>query len=147
MHVLLSLGLVLLVACSQSRGVFKLGPDTYITSAAASPTAGVTEAQRLALTEANEYCANMGKKVKVMKSSDVINIYGGGTSKVTFQCLTRDPNLQRQGVTKPVDVCPCWHQASVALNCKHIAVDRFCISSPAGALILTSSIYFSQWNP
>ena len=97
MHVLLSLGLVLLVACSQSRGVFKLGPDTYITSAAASPTAGVTEAQRLALTEANEYCANMGKKIKVMKSSDVINIYGGGTSKVTFQCLTRDPSLQRPG--------------------------------------------------
>ena len=104
MHVLLSLGLVLLVACSQSRGVFKLGPDTYITSAAASPTAGVTEAQRLALTEADEYCANMGKKIKVMKSSDVINIYGGGTSKVTFQCLTRDPSLQRPGVTKPVDV-------------------------------------------
>ena len=46
----------------------------------------------------------MGKKIKVMKSSDVINIYGGGTSKVTFQCLTRDPSLQRPGVTKPVDV-------------------------------------------
>ena len=104
MHVLLSLGLVLLVACSQSRGVFKLGPDTYITSAAASPTAGVPEAQRLALTEANEYCANMGKKTMVMKSSDVINIYGGGTSKVTFRCLAKDPGLPRPEVTKTLDV-------------------------------------------
>ena len=104
MRLILSLGLALLVACSQSRGVFKLGPDTYMTSAAASPSAGASEAQRLALSEANEYCANMGKTVMVMKSSDVINVYGGGSSKVTFRCLAKDPGLQRPGITKRVDV-------------------------------------------
>ena len=104
MRVILSLSLALLVACSQSRGVFKLGPDTYITSAAASPNAGASEAQRLALSEANEYCASMGKTVMVMKSSDVIDVYGGGSSKVTFRCLAKDPGLQRAGVTKTLDV-------------------------------------------
>jgi len=104
MRVILSLGLVLLIACSQSRGVFKLGPDTYITWAAASPSAGVSEAQRLALSEANEYCANMGKTVMVTRSSDVINVYGGGSSKVTFRCLAKDPGLQPPGVAKTVDV-------------------------------------------
>ena len=70
----------------------------------ASPSAGASEAQRLALSEANEYCANMGKTVMVMKSSDVINVYGGGSSKVTFRCLAKDPGLQRPGITKTVDV-------------------------------------------
>lgn len=104
MRVVLSLGLALLVACSQSSGVFKLGPDTYITSAAASPSAGASQAQRLALSEANEYCANMGKTVMVMKSSDVINVYGGGSSKITFRCLAKDPGLKSPGVTKTVDL-------------------------------------------
>ena len=46
----------------------------------------------------------MGKKTMVMKSSDVINIYGGGTSKVTFRCLAKDPGLPRPEVTKTLDV-------------------------------------------
>jgi hypothetical protein len=46
----------------------------------------------------------MGKTVMVMKSSDVINVYGGGSSKVTFRCLAKDPGLQSPGVTKTVDV-------------------------------------------
>src|SRR5215216_2789735 len=96
MHVIWSLGLLLLVACSQSSGVSKLGPDMYITSAAASPSTGASEAQRLALSEANEYCVNMGKNIMVMRSSDVIDSYGGGRSKVTFRCLAKDPALPRQ---------------------------------------------------
>jgi hypothetical protein len=81
-----------------------LGPDTYITSAAASPNAGVSEAQRLALSDANEYCANIGKKIMVVKSSDVIDVYGGGNSKVIFRCLAKEPGLQRPGGTKTLDV-------------------------------------------
>src|SRR6476659_3802173 len=131
MRLILSLGLALLVACSQSRGVFKLGPDTYITSAAASPSAGASEAQRLALSEANEYCANIGKTVMVMKSRDVIAVYGGGSSKVTFRSFAKDPGQQRKASAKTVDAtcedrrkrgatrvsAPCWVKANVGLDC------------------------------
>ena len=105
MYVLLSLGLALLTACSQTSGVFKLGPDTYITSAAASPNAGQLEAQRLALSEASKHCASMGKRINVMKTSDVIDTYGGGRSKLTFRCVAKeDPGIARHDVTKPLDV-------------------------------------------
>lgn len=104
-HVILGLALALLVACSQSTGVFKFGPDSYITSGAASPNAGISYAQRLALSEADEHCANMGKQMVVMKSYDVIDIYGGGRSRVTFRCLPKDdPNQQRPGFKQTLDV-------------------------------------------
>lgn len=57
---------VLLTACTQSSGVLKMGPDTYSASAAAAPAAGgYSEARRMALTEANQYCAQMGKEILV----------------------------------------------------------------------------------
>ena len=70
MNVILSiiLALTFLVACSQPR-VFELGPDTYITSAT---TVEASEAERLALVEASEHCATMGKEIAIMKSSNVI---------------------------------------------------------------------------
>lgn len=93
MHVIVTLVLTLLAACSQPSRVFNFGPDSYITSAAAFPNAGISYAQRLALSEADDHCAKMGKKMVVTKSYDVIDIYGGGRSSVTFRCLPKgDPN-------------------------------------------------------
>ena len=103
MKVILSLGLVLplLVACSQPR-VFELGQDTYMTSAS---TVGASEAERLALVEANEHCANMGKEIMVMKSYGVLNIHGGSRLKLTFRCLAKeDQGIQRPAVTQTPDV-------------------------------------------
>jgi hypothetical protein len=95
-----SLALAFLVACSQPR-VFELGPDTYITSVT---TAGASEAERLALVEASEHCANIGKQFMVMKSSNVINIHGGSRLKLTFRCLSKDdPSIQRPGFTQTLD--------------------------------------------
>ena len=103
MNVILSMvmALALLVACSQPK-VFELGPDTYITSAT---TVGASEAERLALVEASEHCANMGREIMVMKSSNVINIHGGSRLKLTFRCLTKDnPSIQRPGFTQTLDI-------------------------------------------
>lgn len=103
MNVILSMvmALTLLVACSQPK-VFELGPDTYITSAT---TVGASEAERLALVEASEHCANMGREIMVMKSSNVINIHGGSRLKLTFRCLTKDnPSTQRPGFTQTLDI-------------------------------------------
>ena len=95
------LALTLLVACSQPK-VFELGPDTYITSAT---TVGASEAERLALAEASEHCANMGREIMVMKSSNVINIHGGSRLKLTFRCLPKDnPSIQRPGFTQTLDI-------------------------------------------
>ena len=45
---------ILLMACAQSSGVLKMGPDTYSVSASADPArGGYSEARKLALTEAN----------------------------------------------------------------------------------------------
>ena len=103
MNVILSmvLALTLFVACAQPR-VFELGADTYMTSAT---TVGASEADRLALVEASEHCALMGREIMVMKSSNVINIHGGSRSKLTFRCLTKDnPSTQRPGFTQSLDI-------------------------------------------
>ena len=103
MNVILSMvmALTFLVACSQPK-VFELGPDTYITSAT---TVGASEAERLALVEASEHCANMGREIMVMKSSNVINIHGGSRLKLTFRCLTKDnPSIKRPGFTQTLDI-------------------------------------------
>jgi len=107
MNVMLSLvmALTLLVACAQPR-VFELGPDTYITSAT---TDGASEAERLALVEASEHCANMGKEITVMKSSNVINIHGGSRLKLTFRCVAKDDPSLRPAFTQTLDVTSKTH--------------------------------------
>ena len=106
MKVILSLGLALplLVACSQPR-VFEVGPDKYMTSATSSPTDGPSEAERLALVEANKHCANMGKEIIVMKSINFINIHGWSKLRLTFRCLAKgSPLVQGPGITQTLDV-------------------------------------------
>jgi hypothetical protein len=49
----------MLFACSQGTGILPAGPDTYtVTEHRAPILGGASEAQRVALTEANDYCAN-----------------------------------------------------------------------------------------
>jgi hypothetical protein len=59
----LSLFCVLVVACSQGTGILPAGPDTYtVTEHRAPILGGAAEAQRVAMTEANDYCDHQGKK-------------------------------------------------------------------------------------
>ncbi len=89
---------VLVAGCAHSSGVLKLGPDTYTVSAAASAArGGWASAQKTALTTANDHCAQMGKEILVTNVDAArTNVYGGGSSAVTFRCLDKgDPELQR----------------------------------------------------
>ena len=101
MYILLAVIFALLPGCTHSSGVLKLGPDTYTTSAAAHPAAGgSSEARRMALTEANRYCAQMGKEILVK------NIVSGAytSTEVTFRCLSKDdPELQRPEIRQAPD--------------------------------------------
>jgi len=79
--------LVLLVGCStHSSGVLKVGPDTYTVSTSAGPWAGgIVEAKRMALSEANQYCAQQGKDIFVISKEDPRM----GPTEVTFRCLKK----------------------------------------------------------
>lgn len=84
----------ILAACTtQSSGVLKMGPDTYSASAAATPIAGgYSEARKIALTEANQYCLQMGREILVKN----IGAATYTSAQVTFRCLSKDdPELQR----------------------------------------------------
>ena len=97
---------VLLAACAQSSGVLKMGPDTFSVSAAAAPArGGYSEARKLALQEANQYCAQMGKEILVKNvGTATTNVYGAGSADVTFRCLSKgDPELQRPEYRKAPD--------------------------------------------
>ena len=67
---------------AKSRGVLKMGPDTYTISAAAAPArGGSSEARKIALTEANQRCAQMGREILVTNvRTATTNIYGAGTA-------------------------------------------------------------------
>ena len=56
------------VACSQTTGGLPAGPDTYTVTEHRAPILGAAaEAQRVAMTEANDYCDQQGKKFFPLK--------------------------------------------------------------------------------
>jgi hypothetical protein len=51
-----------LLGCTSSSGILPAGPDTYtVTERLAPVRGGGTEAQRIALTEANTYCQQQNR--------------------------------------------------------------------------------------
>lgn len=108
MRFLLAFAVIILAGCTQSSGVLKLGPDTFTTSASAASTrGGPSEARKIVLTEANEYCAQLGKEILVTNIGTAITNYqyGHGTAEITFRCLAKgDPALQRPEFRQTPDV-------------------------------------------
>jgi hypothetical protein len=97
---------LLLAACAQSSGVLKMGPDTYTVSATAAPArGGSSEARKLALADANQYCAKLSQEILVTNiGTATTNVYGAGSADVTFRCLAKgDPELQRPEYQKSPD--------------------------------------------
>jgi hypothetical protein len=104
--VLLCIAGALCASCAQSSGILKMGPDTYTISASAAPArGGSSEARKIALSEANQHCAQMGREILVTNvGTATTNIYGAGTAEVTFRCLVKgDPELQRPEYRRPPD--------------------------------------------
>jgi hypothetical protein len=59
----------------------------------------------MALSTANEYCANMGKEILVKnEANERLNYAGRASEDLTFQCLRKDdPQLQRPRYEKVPD--------------------------------------------
>lgn len=74
-----------------------MGKDTYTLSVGVAGTGSVsgnnTSAKRKALSEANQYCAKMGKQILV-KNTSLNSTMAGSTSDLIFQCLdAHDPEF------------------------------------------------------
>ncbi len=87
-------------ACAASTGILPAGPDTYtVTERLAPVRGGGTEAQRIAMTEANTFCEQQGRRFLPLSMSDPGNLsnpYGPTGYTVTFRCLPPgDPELTR----------------------------------------------------
>jgi hypothetical protein len=96
-----AIGVVLtLTACAASTGILPAGPDTYtVTERLAPVRGGGTEAQRVAMTEANVFCERQGRQFLPLSMNDagsLTNPYGPTGYTVTFRCLPPgDPELAR----------------------------------------------------
>jgi hypothetical protein len=97
-----SLITVLLVGCAHGTGILPAGPDTYMVSEHYAPVrGGVTTAQQVAMTEANDFCENQGKKLLPLNTNESgigINqaAWGNTGFSMTFRCLSPDdPELKR----------------------------------------------------
>lgn len=82
---------IVLGGCATSTGVLPAGPDTYtLTERFAPVRGGGDEAQRDALTQANEYCAQKGRQFvpNIMNpAGNQAGPYGPTGYAVTFRCL------------------------------------------------------------
>lgn len=80
----------------------QLGPDTYRISARAA-LANVMESQKMALTEAKQFCGDQKKELLVIATKR-IEAAGGGPYEVTFRCLAaNDPALIRPTLERVPD--------------------------------------------
>jgi hypothetical protein len=67
--------------------VVKVGPDTYQTSAVASPVrGGISGAQQMAVTNANKKCDALGKSITVTNVDTGHEYPAAGRAIVTFTC-------------------------------------------------------------
>lgn len=84
----------ILGGCAASTGILPAGPDTYtVTERFAPIRGGSTEAQRVALTEANAFCEQQGRVFVPMTMDQLQGIANLNTSTgyaVTFRCLRPD---------------------------------------------------------
>jgi hypothetical protein len=86
----LTLAPLTLCSCAMSTGILPAGPDTYtVTERFAPIRGGATEAEQVALPEANAFCEQQGKKFLPvdMDTPTSRNPWGPTGYTVTFRCL------------------------------------------------------------
>src|SRR3984957_2248502 len=107
------LGIVALGAalggCASSTGILPAGPDTYtLTERFAPVRGGGDEAQRDALTKANQFCADKGRQfvpAMMNPAGNQTNPYGPTGYAVTFRCLLpNDPAVAAYRVQQAPNV-------------------------------------------
>jgi hypothetical protein len=105
--ILMAATLAFLAACSTSSGILPAGPDTYtLTEHRAPVLGGASEAQKSALTEANNFCTEKGRVfVPAMMQPGGHNPYGQTEYGVTFRCLRPDdPAIAKFKLERSPDV-------------------------------------------
>jgi hypothetical protein len=77
--------------CAHSTGILPAGPDTYTISERVAPLrGGGAEAERSALTQASDFCAQQGRQFvpnNMGQSGNLTNPSGPTGYTVTFRCL------------------------------------------------------------
>ena len=98
-----AIGISVSACVSADSGVLPIGPDTYQLSVGRAPVAGGPfEARRVALTRAQEYCAQRGREFLVLNTNQWGENRGG--FDLDFRCLQRgDPDLQRPTLRRSPD--------------------------------------------
>ena len=100
----ITLLLLSLTGCGgiSNSGVQPVGPDTYMTSVTRyAAFGGVSEAQRVALNQANSYCAGQGRQMQILQTRSTQD----ETYRAAFRCLaTGDRELQRPTLVRPPDI-------------------------------------------
>ena len=102
-------GATVLVGCASSTGILPAGPDTYTLSERFAPVrGGGTEAQREALTKANDFCAEKGRvfvPATMGQSGALYSPYGPTGYTVTFRCLLpNDPAVAKYRIEQAPNV-------------------------------------------
>lgn len=76
-----------LTGCAWQSDALQVDPNTFQTSANASPArGGMTGAQQMALTNANTKCASLGKQIHVTDIKTEHAFPANGVATVTFEC-------------------------------------------------------------
>ncbi len=79
---------VVVTGCAWQSKAMKVGPDTYQTSANASPVrGGPTGASGMALSNANKKCAALGKEIEVVDVQTQYAFPTNAVATVTFKCM------------------------------------------------------------
>jgi hypothetical protein len=79
--------LLLLPACAWQSEAMRVGPDTYQTSANASPARGAASgAREMALSNANKHCDSLGKKIEVIDMKSEYAFPANAVVTITFKC-------------------------------------------------------------
>ncbi len=99
---------LLLVACASNSGVVPIGPDTFMVSRqAATGFSGLGTLKADAFQEANVYCTNQKKYIRVVNASESSPPYILGNfprSEVQFMCLDdKDSELTRPKMERTPD--------------------------------------------
>lgn len=104
----LCLSLFILSACASNSGIISIGTDTFMVSRqAATGFSGLGTLKADAFKEANQYCSNQNKNLRVVNTSESSPPYVLGNfprAEVQFMCLEKmDAELTRPQMQKSPD--------------------------------------------
>ena len=82
--------LLVIAGCAWQSEALRVGPDTWQTSANASPARGAASgAREMALGNANKHCDSLGRQIQVVDSKSEYAFPANAVVTITFKCIPR----------------------------------------------------------